>query len=68
MKTREAIMAWNYMRFGKAGNYVSNSDNGKEIVRTSNNLDTLWFECNCYENNKYVGKAHGMEAVDWLLK
>lgn len=68
MKANEARMAWDYMRFGTAGTYVNNSDNGKEIVRTSKHVDTLWFECNCYENGRYAGKAYGREAVDWLLK
>ena len=62
----EMKKVWDYMRFGTAGTYVKNDENGREIVRTSKYIDTLWFECNCYENGEYVMHTTGRDAVDWL--
>ena len=64
---REASKAWAYMRFGTAGDYAKNDTNGKEIVRVSNYIDTLWFECNCYESGNFDGKRYGRDAVEWLM-
>lgn len=59
--------AWNYMRFGTTGTCVQNDKNNREIVRTSKHVDTLWFECNCYENGEYIGRLYGKDAIEWLM-
>ena len=60
--------AFDYMRFGTAGFAVANDQNGREIVRTTKGIDTLWFGCRCFENGNYKGSLDGIEAVEWLMQ
>ena len=63
-----AKQAWKYIRYADAGDYVKNPANGKEIVKTSRDADTLYFECNCYYKGHYVGRKYGRDAFLWLMQ
>ena len=65
-------MAWDYIRFGNAGIFVENDENGRGIERVSDYVNTLSPRCACYEFTAYGAKRaegyrYGKEAVEWLL-
>lgn len=57
--------AWEWLRFGTKGDYVE--EGNRKIVRASDYLDTVWFACHCFENEKYVKTLYGREAIYWVL-
>lgn len=65
---KQAKKCWDYIRFGEVGDCIYNDSNGREIVRVTSCIDTLWAECKCFENGDYVCNISGKKAVDWLLQ
>lgn len=59
--------ARNYICFGEFGNWIFNDENGRMIVRVTENIDTLFPTCKCYENDKFVCELNGEEAINWVL-
>lgn len=59
--------AYNFIRFGQRGDYVSNSCNDRRIERLTKGVDTMAPSCACYEHEKYTGTLCGTEAIKWLL-
>lgn len=68
--TKEEMIkeVFDYIRFGAAGYYVSNDENGRKIERKSNRIDTLFTDCRCYETGLYCGDKAGMEAAEWVCE
>ena len=68
MDMREFQKAYNFIRFGERGCYISNDGNGRRIERLTNYADTMAPSCACYEGGKYSCTLCGTEAIAWLLK
>lgn len=61
----EREKTWNWIRYGEAGDYAENEENGRKIVRKSTNYDTLP-TCLCYINGEFAGTRWGHGVIAWL--
>jgi hypothetical protein len=56
----------NYIRFGEWGDTVTNDENGREIMRVSNGIDTLP-DVAIYESGKYIDTVNVWDGIDFLF-
>ena len=56
--------AWNYICFGEFGNWIFNDENGRMIVKVTENIDTLFPTCKCMKMTSLFVNLMGVKLLN----